>query len=158
MSISRPFERPIDDPRPEGTRSNNWRSIRHIWKQVGRATESFSPPKMLTHITAPAYLLIYGSLPTISQFEEFHREVMHHGVTHADAEQFCRSFRYDITRVFCACSNFGLLPASYDAHPMAILTSAFAYLGSYYREANPSLQGAFFSNWCFTSPDPCRLP
>jgi len=30
----------------------------------------------------------------------------------------------------------------YDAHPMAILTSAFAYLGSYYREANPSLQGS----------------
>src|ERR1700761_9452899 len=30
----------------------------------------------------------------------------------------------------------------YDAHPMAILTSAFAYLGSYYSEANPSLQGA----------------
>ena len=29
----------------------------------------------------------------------------------------------------------------YDAHPMAILTSAFAYLGSYYAEANPSLQG-----------------
>ena len=30
---------------------------------------------------------------------------------------------------------------SYDAHPMSILTSAFAYLGSYYSEANPSLQG-----------------
>lgn len=30
----------------------------------------------------------------------------------------------------------------YDAHPMAILTSAFAYLGSYYGEANPSLQGS----------------
>ena len=30
---------------------------------------------------------------------------------------------------------------SYDAHPMAVLTSAFAYLGSYYSEANPSLQG-----------------
>ena len=29
----------------------------------------------------------------------------------------------------------------YDAHPMAMLTSAFAYLGSYYAEANPSLQG-----------------
>lgn len=26
---------------------------------------------------------------------------------------------------------------------MAILTSAFAYLGSYYGEANPSLQGTF---------------
>ena len=35
--------------------------------------------------------------------------------------------------------------ASYDAHPMAILTSAFAYLGSYYGEANPSLQGSLLS-------------
>lgn len=41
---------------------------------------------------------------------------------HADAAGFFRAFRY-------------------DAHPMAILTSAFAYLGSYYGEANPSLQG-----------------
>ncbi|KAF9475400.1 peroxysomal citrate synthase [Pholiota conissans] len=69
-----------------------------------------------------AYLLIYGALPTKAQLNVFETEVLHHGVTHADAEQFCRSFRY-------------------DAHPMAILTSAFAYLGSYYAEANPSLQG-----------------
>ncbi|KAJ7067036.1 peroxysomal citrate synthase [Mycena amicta] len=69
-----------------------------------------------------AYLLIYGSLPTKSQFEMFSNEIMRHAVVHADAEQFFRSFRY-------------------DAHPMAILTSAFAYLGSYYQEANPSLQG-----------------
>ncbi|GLB40310.1 putative citrate synthase [Lyophyllum shimeji] len=69
-----------------------------------------------------AYLLIYGALPSASQLATFQNEVMHHGVVHADAEQFCRSFRY-------------------DAHPMAILTSAFAYLGSYYSEANPSLQG-----------------
>lgn len=69
-----------------------------------------------------AYLLIYGSLPTKPQLKVFESEVLQHGVTHADAEQFCRSFRY-------------------DAHPMAILTSAFAYLGSYYAEANPSLQG-----------------
>lgn len=36
----------------------------------------------------------------------------------------------------------------YDAHPMAILTSAFAYLGSYYSEANPSLRGG---PWFFES-------
>ncbi|KAJ7678908.1 peroxysomal citrate synthase [Mycena polygramma] len=69
-----------------------------------------------------AYLLIYGSLPTKTQFQVFQDEIMHHSVIHADAEQFFRSFRY-------------------DAHPMAILTSALAYLGSYYSEANPSLQG-----------------
>ncbi|KAJ7104056.1 peroxysomal citrate synthase [Mycena belliarum] len=69
-----------------------------------------------------AYLLIYGSLPTKHQFQTFQDEIMHHSVIHADAEQFFRSFRY-------------------DAHPMAILTGALAYLGSYYSEANPSLQG-----------------
>jgi citrate synthase len=41
---------------------------------------------------------------------------------HADTQTFFRSFRY-------------------DAHPMSMLTSAFAMLGSYYSEANPSLQG-----------------
>ncbi|KAK2463442.1 hypothetical protein APHAL10511_004528 [Amanita phalloides] len=69
-----------------------------------------------------AYLLIYGSLPSREQFEIFEQEVLNHGVVHSEAEQFFRSFRY-------------------DAHPMAMLTSAFAYLGSYYSEANPSLQG-----------------
>ncbi|KAH7908194.1 citrate synthase-like protein [Hygrophoropsis aurantiaca] len=69
-----------------------------------------------------SYLLIYGSLPSKSQFSTFENEVLLHGVMHADAAGFFRSFRY-------------------DAHPMAMLTSSFAYLGSYYREANPSLEG-----------------
>ncbi|KAF9787502.1 peroxysomal citrate synthase [Thelephora terrestris] len=69
-----------------------------------------------------AYLLIYGVLPSKEQYHNFRLEVTRHRVVHADAEGFFRSFRY-------------------DAHPMAILTSAFAYLGSYYSEANPSLQG-----------------
>ncbi|GJE88728.1 peroxisomal citrate synthase [Phanerochaete sordida] len=69
-----------------------------------------------------AYLLIYGSLPTRSQSTHFETEVLRHGVMHADAQTFFRSFRY-------------------DAHPMSMLTSAFAMLGSYYSEANPSLQG-----------------
>ncbi|KAF9267838.1 peroxysomal citrate synthase [Marasmius fiardii PR-910] len=69
-----------------------------------------------------AYLLIYGSLPSASQFQSFQDEVLHHSYVHSDAAQFFRSFRY-------------------DAHPMSILTSAFAYIGSYYSEANPSLQG-----------------
>ncbi|KAL1738011.1 citrate synthase-like protein, partial [Schizophyllum fasciatum] len=63
-----------------------------------------------------AYLLIYGSLPTAAQYKVWEDEILHHGVMHSDAEH-------------------------YDAHPMAMLTSAFAYLGSYYSEANPSLQG-----------------
>lgn len=69
-----------------------------------------------------AYLLIYGSLPTREQFKHFEGEVLRHGPMHADAQTFFRSFRY-------------------DAHPMSMLTSAFAMLGSYYSEANPSLQG-----------------
>ncbi|KAG9082406.1 hypothetical protein FRC07_014204, partial [Ceratobasidium sp. 392] len=43
-------------------------------------------------------------------------------MTHVDVAGLFRAFRY-------------------DAHPMSILTSAFAALGSYYAEANPSLQG-----------------
>ncbi|KAI0690162.1 peroxysomal citrate synthase [Cytidiella melzeri] len=69
-----------------------------------------------------AYLLIYGSLPTKDQFKHFETEILRHGNMHADSEQFFRSFRY-------------------DAHPMSMLTSAFAMLGSYYPEANPSLRG-----------------
>jgi len=69
-----------------------------------------------------AYLLIYGSLPTKLQLNAWQDEILRHSIIHSDAEQFFRSFRY-------------------DAHPMSILTSAFAYLGSYYSEANPSLQG-----------------
>ena len=37
---------------------------------------------------------------------------------------------------------------SYDAHPMSMLTSAFAMLGSYYSEANPSLQGISYNRSC----------
>ena len=40
-----------------------------------------------------AYLLIYGSLPSASQYAHFEREVMNHGVTHSDATEFFRSFR-----------------------------------------------------------------
>ncbi|KAG8861306.1 hypothetical protein FRB91_009217 [Serendipita sp. 411] len=69
-----------------------------------------------------AYLLIWGELPTKNQFQRFHSEVMNHSTMHIDAEEIFRSFRY-------------------DAHPMSILTSVFAALGSYYPEANPSLQG-----------------
>ncbi|KAH7884442.1 citrate synthase-like protein [Phlebopus sp. FC_14] len=84
-----------------------------------------------------AYLLIYGSLPTRSQLSRFEREVLLHGVMHADAAGFFRAFRY-------------------DAHPMAILTSAFAYLGSYYGEANPSLQGQNLYTKC-SKGDPAAL-
>ncbi|KAG8731347.1 hypothetical protein FRC11_004441 [Ceratobasidium sp. 423] len=69
-----------------------------------------------------AYLLIYGSLPSRARYASFESEVLHHSMTHVDVAGLFRAFRY-------------------DAHPMSILTSAFAALGSYYAEANPSLQG-----------------
>ncbi|KZS94251.1 peroxysomal citrate synthase [Sistotremastrum niveocremeum HHB9708] len=69
-----------------------------------------------------AYLLIYGALPSSSQFASFEYEVTRHSILHVDTESLFRAFRY-------------------DAHPMAMMTSAFAALGSYYSEANPSLQG-----------------
>ncbi|KAL5634790.1 hypothetical protein ACGC1H_002727 [Rhizoctonia solani] len=69
-----------------------------------------------------AYLLIYGNLPSRARYANFESEVLHHSMTHVDVAGLFRAFRY-------------------DAHPMSILTSAFAALGSYYAEANPSLQG-----------------
>lgn len=42
-------------------------------------------------------------------------------------------------------SDHLLIPRRYDAHPTAILTGAFAYLGSYYSEANPSLLQGYFT-------------
>ena len=74
-------------------------------------------------------MLIYGALPTRGQLAHFELEVLLHGVMHADAKEFFGAFRY-------------------DAHPMAMLTSAFAYLGSYYGEANPSLQGGCLYSLC----------
>ncbi|BGO88887.1 hypothetical protein NBRC10512_002244 [Rhodotorula toruloides] len=69
-----------------------------------------------------AYLLLYGELPSRSQFDLFRTEVLHHTFVHRDLAEIVGSFRH-------------------DAHPMAILTSSFAALGAYAPEANPSLAG-----------------
>ncbi|GAA5885166.1 hypothetical protein JCM6882_007257 [Rhodosporidiobolus microsporus] len=69
-----------------------------------------------------AYLLLYGDLPTKSQFNLFETEVMHHTFVHKDVDEIIGAFRH-------------------DAHPMSILTSSFAALGAYAPEANPSLAG-----------------
>lgn len=81
-----------------------------------------------------SYLLIYGELPTKKQYQTFEQEIMHHSVVHHDAENLFHAFRY-------------------NAHPMSILTSSFAALGSFYEEANPSLQGQKL----FTQKDPASL-
>ncbi|KAG6005149.1 hypothetical protein E4U21_000403 [Claviceps maximensis] len=69
-----------------------------------------------------AYLLIYGELPTSAQFSAWQDDVMHHTYIHSDIEGMFKSFRY-------------------DSHPMSMMTSAFATLGAFAPEANPSLQG-----------------
>ncbi|KJZ73916.1 Citrate synthase [Hirsutella minnesotensis 3608] len=69
-----------------------------------------------------AYLLIYGDLPTATQYKSWQNEVMNHTYIHSDIEGMFKSFRY-------------------DSHPMSMLTSAFATLGAFAPEANPSLQG-----------------
>ncbi|OAA66923.1 peroxysomal citrate synthase [Niveomyces insectorum RCEF 264] len=69
-----------------------------------------------------AFLLVYGELPTTAQYGRWRDEVMHHTYVHTDIEGMLQSFRY-------------------DSHPMAMLTAAFASLGAFAPEANPSLQG-----------------
>lgn len=69
-----------------------------------------------------AFLLIYGELPTSSQYETWENEVMHHNYIHSDIEGMFKSFRY-------------------DSHPMSMLTAAFATMGAFAPEANPSLAG-----------------
>ncbi|KAI1273620.1 citrate synthase-like protein [Xylaria sp. FL0933] len=69
-----------------------------------------------------AFLLIYGELPTTSQYKTWQNEVMHHNYIHSDIEGMFKSFRY-------------------DSHPMSMLTSAFATMGAFAPEANPSLAG-----------------
>ncbi|KAI0971113.1 citrate synthase-like protein [Xylaria arbuscula] len=69
-----------------------------------------------------AFLLIYGELPTTSEYETWQNEVMHHNYIHSDIEGMFKSFRY-------------------DSHPMSMLTSAFATMGAFAPEANPSLAG-----------------
>lgn len=69
-----------------------------------------------------AFLLLYGELPTQPQFKSWQDEVMAHTYLHTDIEDMFKSFRY-------------------DTHPMAMLTSAFATLGAFAPDANPSLVG-----------------
>ncbi|KAI0405658.1 citrate synthase-like protein [Xylaria palmicola] len=69
-----------------------------------------------------AFLLIYGELPTASQSDLWQHEVMHHNHIHSDIEGMFKSFRY-------------------DSHPMSMLTAAFATMGAFAPEANPSLAG-----------------
>jgi len=69
-----------------------------------------------------AFLLIYGELPTIDQAKYFTQRVMSHTYIHEDLKAMIGKFRY-------------------DAHPMAMLMSVMAAMGSFHPEANPQLAG-----------------
>jgi len=69
-----------------------------------------------------SYLLMYGELPTVSQLKYFEDRVMKHTFIHEDMVGMLKSFRY-------------------DAHPMGMLATMFAAMGTQHPEANPALQG-----------------
>jgi citrate synthase len=63
-----------------------------------------------------AYLLIYGELPTKSQYETWVEHVMLHTLVHENIKKFVDGFHY-------------------DAHPMGMLISAVAALSTFYTDA-----------------------
>ncbi|MBM4003062.1 MAG: citrate synthase [Planctomycetes bacterium] len=66
-----------------------------------------------------SYLLIYGTLPTQKQLEEFRCSIQHHTMLHEDM----KSFYNGVPR---------------DAHPMAILSSVVGALSTFYQDSlNP---------------------
>ena len=48
-----------------------------------------------------AYLLLYGELPTIKQFNLFETEVLHHTFTHSDLDRLVSSFRCESAITVC---------------------------------------------------------
>ncbi|GBD37875.1 Citrate synthase [bacterium HR37] len=63
-----------------------------------------------------AYLLIYGELPTRSQYEKWCHDITHHTIIHENIKKFMDGFRY-------------------DAHPMGMLLSTVGALSTFYPEA-----------------------
>lgn len=67
-----------------------------------------------------SFLLLYGSLPTSDQLATFTNSVMSHTYLHNDMYKFMSAFRY-------------------DAHPMGMVMSTVAALGTFYPDQNSSL-------------------
>jgi len=74
-----------------------------------------------------SYLLLYGELPSAGQLQYFEERVMKHTFIHEDLVDMLSSFRY-------------------DAHPMGMLATMFAVMGTQHPEANPALQGQSIYN------------
>ncbi|MCZ6802935.1 MAG: citrate synthase [Proteobacteria bacterium] len=62
------------------------------------------------------YLLLYGELPTVSQFDKFRADLNKRNLVHEHLERFYSGYRY-------------------DAHPMSMLIGVTGALSSYYHEA-----------------------
>ncbi|KAI9296527.1 citrate synthase [Neoconidiobolus thromboides FSU 785] len=69
-----------------------------------------------------SYLLIYGDLPTKTQYDHFQKEVMTHTFLH-------RNF-IDLMKAF-----------NYDAHPMGMFISGVSAMSTFSPDANPALRG-----------------
>jgi citrate synthase len=63
-----------------------------------------------------AYLLLYGELPSASQFDEFRTLITMHTMVNEGLKDFMRGFRY-------------------DAHPMAIMVGVVGALGSFFHDS-----------------------
>lgn len=64
-----------------------------------------------------AYLLIYGSLPTIDEFQAFQAAITRHTMLHEDVKRFYDGFPR-------------------DAHPMAILSAVTGALSTFYQDSH----------------------
>jgi len=63
-----------------------------------------------------AYLLVNGSLPSVSEYAQWVEEITHHTFIHENAKKIVEGFHY-------------------DAHPMGIFTSMVAALSTFYPES-----------------------
>lgn len=63
-----------------------------------------------------AYLLIYGTLPTTDQFDDFSKKIIRHTLIHEDMKRFYEAFPK-------------------KAHPMAVLASMLCTLSTFYPES-----------------------
>lgn len=70
-----------------------------------------------------AFLLINGALPDKKQLDDWSEKIMTHTYIHENLVSMMKTFRY-------------------DAHPMGMLISSMAALGTFYPEANPALRGS----------------
>ncbi|GAA6178945.1 MULTISPECIES: citrate synthase [unclassified Shimia] len=69
-----------------------------------------------SHYLEVCYLLLYGTLPTATQLEEFETTITHHTMLHEQMVNFFRGFRR-------------------DAHPMAIMVGVVGAMSAFYHDS-----------------------